>query len=79
MGFSTEEAIQVMTANGAQLLGKHDIGTLEVGKRADLVVFQGDLETTPAAIEQVKLVFKEGYGFDPEKLLSEVNGLVGIR
>lgn len=78
-GFSTEEAIQVMTSNGARLLGKEDIGTIEVGKRADLVILQGDLEATPGTIEQVVMVFKEGYGFDPEKLLEDVKGQVGIR
>ena len=78
-GFSTEEAIQVMTSNGAKLLGRTDIGTIEVGKRADIVVLKGNLLNSPEVIEQVEIVFKEGYGFDPDKLIDEVKGIVGQR
>jgi imidazolonepropionase len=36
------EALTAATANGAWVLGLHDrLGTLEVGKRADLVVLDG--------------------------------------
>ena len=76
-GFTTEEAIHVMTGNGAKLLGKTDTGTIEVGKQADLVVLRGDLVASSKAIEHVHLVFKEGYGFDPATLLIEVKGRVG--
>jgi predicted amidohydrolase YtcJ len=41
---SREEAIRIFTINGAYALGmEHEIGSLEVGKRADLVVLSGDL------------------------------------
>ena len=78
-GFDVEEAIQVMTANGAQLLEKTDVGTIEAGKRADLVVLRGDLQAMPEVIQQVELVFKEGYGFDPQKLIAEAHGQIGHR
>lgn len=43
MGFSIEEAITAMTLNGAAALGRADqIGSVEVGKLADLVILDGD-------------------------------------
>ena len=78
-GFEASEAIQVMSANGAQLLGLNNIGTIEEGKRADIVVLGGDLIVDPSMIRKVELVFKEGYGFDPDKLLADVKGQVGYR
>lgn len=78
-GFSIAEAIQVMTSNGAKLLEMDDRGELAVGKRADLVVLRGDLSEDPSAIRRVELVFKAGLGFDPEPLLADVAGQVGLR
>ncbi len=38
MGMSPAEALWAATAGGARALGRTDVGTLEVGRRADLVV-----------------------------------------
>jgi imidazolonepropionase-like amidohydrolase len=79
-GFSPAEAIQVMTLNGARVLGDDDeYGSIEAGKNADLVVIEGDPVTEPAAIRDVRIVFKDGLGYDSEKLLASVEGVVGIR
>jgi imidazolonepropionase-like amidohydrolase len=79
-GFTPVEAIQIMTANGAKVLGAFDqFGSIEPGKLADLVVINGDPSTTPAEIRNVVLVFKEGIGYDSPKLIAEVRGTVGIR
>jgi imidazolonepropionase-like amidohydrolase len=79
-GFSPAEAIQVMTLNGARVLGDDDaFGSIEAGKIADLVVIAGDLVSEPALIRDVRLVFKDGLGYDSEKLLASVEGIVGIR
>jgi imidazolonepropionase-like amidohydrolase len=43
-GLSKEEALQMITANNAKILGiDNKVGTLEVGKQATLVVSQGDI------------------------------------
>ncbi len=79
-GFTVPEAIQIMTANGAKVLGVlADLGTVEVGKLADLVVIQGDLMANPGAIRQTTIVFKDGVGYDSAKLIASVKGQVGVR
>lgn len=78
-GFTTEEAVQVMTSNGARLLGRSDIGRVAPGLRANLVVLQGDLAEDRRVIRNVVLVFKDGRAYDPQRLLQDVQGQVGIR
>ena len=79
-GFTPLEAIHIATENGAQFLHEEDwIGTLAPGKRADLVVVRGDPSSKISDIENVEIVFKDGVGYDPAKLISSVRGLVGLR
>jgi len=76
-GFTTEEAIQVMCSNGAKALERTDIGSIELGKRADFVILNGDLEKDPSTIKKVETVFKKGIGYDPELILNETIGQFG--
>jgi imidazolonepropionase-like amidohydrolase len=79
-GFTPVEAVQIMSANGAKVLGMYDqIGSVEVGKKADLMVIHGDPVAKPAEIRNVTTVFKDGVGYDSQKLLDSVRGLVGVR
>jgi imidazolonepropionase-like amidohydrolase len=79
-GFSPVEAIQIMSLNGARILGVDDrLGSITPGKIADLLVIRGDPVARPAEIRQVTIVFKDGVGYDSSKLLATVKGLVGIR
>ena len=79
-GFTPVEAIHIATSNGAQFLGELErIGTLAVGKAADIVVIHGDPATTISDIEKVEIVFKDGVGYDSLKLIESVRGLVGLR
>jgi imidazolonepropionase-like amidohydrolase len=78
-GFTPTQAVQIMTGNGARILGVHDqLGTVEAGKLADLVVLRGDLAAEPTVIRQVTVVFKDGVGYDSPKLIDAVRGRVGI-
>lgn len=78
-GLSAEQAVQVVSYNGAKILGVADkLGSVEKGKLADLVLLQGDLTADPAVIRKVVTVFKDGYGYDPKKLIDAVRGRVGI-
>jgi imidazolonepropionase-like amidohydrolase len=79
-GFKAEEAVQIMSLNGAKVLREDQLyGSVEPGKLADLVVLRGDLVQSPSVIRNVELVFKDGVGYDPAKLIASVKGQVGIR
>ena len=78
-GFTAVEAIHIATQNGAKFLGMDDrIGSIAVGRNADLVVLDGNPAARIADIEKVELVFKDGAGYDPAKLLDSIRGQVGF-
>ena len=77
-GFTPLEAIHIATYNGAQFLGDLErVGTIAVGKQADLVVIKGDPSKKIEDIENVETVFKDGIGYDSAKLIESVRGTVG--
>jgi enamidase len=79
-GLSPLEAIQVSTQNGAKYLEMEDkLGTIEVGKIADLVVVKGNPASRIQDIRNVEIVFKDGIGYDSAKLFESAKGLVGLR
>jgi imidazolonepropionase-like amidohydrolase len=79
-GFTPLEAIKIASFNGAKFLGEDArIGSIAVGKQADLMVVKGNPAANISDIEKVEIVFKDGVGYDSEKLIQSVQGLVGIR
>ncbi|MFN0180222.1 MAG: amidohydrolase family protein [Gemmatimonadales bacterium] len=77
-GFTPLETISIATRNGARILGISDqVGTLEVGKRADAIVIRGDPATHIADMGKPVVVFRDGIGYDSVKLIAAVKGLVG--
>jgi imidazolonepropionase-like amidohydrolase len=79
-GFTPVEAIKIASFNGARFLGEDaHIGSIVVGKQADLLVVKGNPAVNISDIEKVEIVFKDGIGYDSEKLIQSVQGLVGIR
>jgi imidazolonepropionase-like amidohydrolase len=79
-GFSPVDAIRIATLNGATYLGKDaSVGSISPGKAADFVVLGGNPVDKIENVEKVELVFKDGVGFDPGKLIQSVSGLVGLR
>ena len=78
-GFTPLEAITISTLNGAKYMGRdRRVGSIAVGKQADLVVIAGDPSRTIADIRKVETVFKRGVGYDPAKLIASVAGKVGL-
>lgn len=78
-GFTPSEVVRIMSANGAKVLGIQDeVGTVEAGKVADLVVVRGDVEET-GHIRDTRMVFRRGIGWDAPALIESVKGIVGIR
>src|SRR5262249_47253322 len=77
-GFTSVEAIKVATLNGATYLGRQSqIGSIEVGKNADLIVIKGNPAAKIDDVENVEIVFKDGVGYDSKKLLDSVKGRYG--
>ena len=78
-GFTPLQAIKIATLNGAITLGfEKNIGTIEVGKNADLLVIDGDPSKNISDIRKVEWVFKNGIGYDSKKMFESVRGKVGF-
>ena len=59
-GMSPLDALRAATANGAELLRLRDVGTIEVGKRADLLLVDGDPVEDPRALLGRRRVWQAG-------------------
>jgi hypothetical protein len=75
-GFTPFEALRAFTYDGADYLGlSKQLGSLEVGKQADLVVLNSNpLENIRGTID-TRYVMVDGRLFDVEKDMAEVGGL----
>ncbi len=78
-GFTPLEAIKIATLNGSVALGfDKTIGTVEAGKSADLLIIDGDPSKNIRDIRKVLYVFKNGVGYNSNKLFESVKGKVGF-
>ena len=78
-GFTPLEAIKIATLNGSIALGFNKIiGTIEVGKDADVLVIDGDPSKNISDLRKVQCVFKNGVGYNSKKLFESVKGKVGF-
>jgi enamidase len=78
-GFTFEQAIKASTMNGATYLNRANlIGSITPGKQADLVLIDGNPSRNVRDIRKVQVVFKEGVGYDPTKLIESVRGKAGL-
>lgn len=78
-GFSLPQAIKICSLNAAEYLGRDkEIGTIEAGKNADLVLINGDLQKDIHAVRNTETVFKNGVGFDSKKIFEAMKGKVGL-
>jgi imidazolonepropionase-like amidohydrolase len=59
-GLKAAEVLKLATSRSAELLGLHDRGELAPGKRADLVVVEGDPTLDLSSLQRVRHVFKGG-------------------
>jgi imidazolonepropionase-like amidohydrolase len=78
-GFAPEQAIQILTLNGARILGEDGrVGSIVSGRVADLVVVKGDPLRQPSDIYNVVTVFRNGLGYDSQRLREAAKGRVGV-
>lgn len=69
LGLDTDRALRTVTVNGARLLGMEDrLGTVEVGKSADLVVLEGDPREDLSMLATPWAVVARGVAFDGAQL-----------
>ena len=79
-GFTPLDAIRIGTMNGATYLGRAEhVGSIAIGKDADLVVVNGNPAVQIADVEKIELVFRAGAGYDPAKLIAAAKATVGWR
>jgi imidazolonepropionase-like amidohydrolase len=77
-GFTPEQAVQIMTLNGARIVGEdRRLGSVAAGKIADLMVIQGDPVRSARDVYNVVTVFKDGVGYDAARLRKAAAGRVG--
>jgi imidazolonepropionase-like amidohydrolase len=75
-GIPRPEVLRLATRNGAEALGiDRQTGTVELGKRADLVVLEADPLLDLANTRRILYVVLGGRLFRPEELLSEPSGV----
>jgi hypothetical protein len=68
-GVPAGEAIRIATENGARYAGVlADRGTIERGKRADLILVDGDPTQSISDIRRISYVLKDGVGYAPAEL-----------
>ena len=46
----------------------------DILKQADVVLINGDPTTRPRDMRNIEVVFKQGWGYDPKKLIDTVRG-----
>lgn len=60
-GMKPIEIIRAATVNNAELLGRMDqIGTIEIGKSADIIAVAGEPLVDPTALQRIEFVMKAG-------------------
>ncbi|HSL68668.1 MAG TPA: amidohydrolase family protein [Longimicrobiales bacterium] len=77
-GIPAGAVLKAATINAARALRVSDqLGTVQVGKLADLVVVRGDPTTDIRNTRNVRYVIKAGVLYDPAALLKSVEGKLG--
>ena len=77
-GIPAINIIKAATINAAKSLGIEDIlGSIDVGKEADLVIINGDPISDIRNARNIEFVIKEGVIYDPATILSSAEGMIG--
>ena len=76
-GLTPVEVLQAATIDGARAIHRGDnVGSLEVGKRADFLLVDGRPDERISDIRKLSAVFKDGIGYDPQKLYDDAKGKI---
>ena len=70
-GLSNMDALRAATGRAAEALWRDDLGTIEAGKRADVLLVQGDPLEDIGALRRIDRVIKDGVVHTPAALLGD--------
>ena len=77
-GIPPAAVLKAATINGASALGVDArLGSIEVGKLADLYVVRGNPLDDIKVARDIKFVFRDGIAYDPAELLRSAEGKIG--
>ena len=77
-GIPTMSVIQAATINAARALGlEKRLGSIDVGKEADILIINGDPVSDIRNLRNIELVIKEGVIYDPISLLNAAQNKIG--
>lgn len=70
-GLSNAEVLRAATLTSAKVAGKdNEVGTVEIGKKANLILVDGDPLKNISDVRRVELTIKDGNLFEPKALYS---------
>lgn len=76
-GLTPIEAINAATLTAAKALRRdRDLGSIQAGKLADLVIVDGDPAKRIGDVGNTRIVFKGGFRYDPEALRKSAEGRI---
>jgi enamidase len=76
-GLTPIDVLKAATIDGARAIHRgDDLGSLEVGKRADFLLVDGKPDQDISDIRKLTAVFKDGIGYDPQKLYDDAKGKI---
>ena len=79
-GFTLPEAVRIASLNGAKYLGRESsVGSLVVGKRADLVAFSAGVKSDATQLPAIAWSMKSGTAYDRGRILEQWKGQVGLQ
>ena len=76
-GFSNMDALRAATARAAEALWRDDLGTIETGKQADLLLLRNDPLQDLGALRDIHRIVLGGRVLEPEALLAQARSAGG--
>ena len=73
-GLSNMDVIRATSSRAAEALWRDDLGTVQPGKRADILLLRADPLADLAALQDIQHIIQDGRVLDPADLFAEARG-----